>query len=1684
MPRIARLLLAALSLALALAGSADAATFFVNSPADFSDKKLEDGVCADAEGACTLRAAIENADAFAGYDTIRFSSTLPAIRVTRQLPEITEAAAIDGRAANGAAGAEIDGSLLPAPAGGDPDGPDAIDGPVGLYVTGDGVDVYGMAIHSFAGPQIVVEAAHGVGLRSNVLGLDRSGTLDRGPELPAPHRSVGIALFNAESTLLGGTGAEGNVVSGLQFGIYVGGASDNTVVKGNLVGTSTDGSHVVGNDIDGIRVTSTIDLGVPSHTLVEDNYVVATTHGSGITVSDTTSTEVRTNVVGFDPVEHDVRDADGQSFGVSEYGIAIRQSNGAVIHGNRVAASGRDGIYAFDGIAKLDITGNALGLNYDLTGTSDANGKPTGNGRSGIYLEGLAQGTRAPSSLDDVTVGGDVASATNYIGGNQHYGVRLTGAAEAARIVGNEIGTTGASRSFGDTLGGVVVSQFEQAIPTGTVIEGNSIGHEAFAVGLFGGSGTAVGGNELGLGEGDQPDYPNDTGVEVSGATYSAIAGNLIAASNDYGVLVLDKKSIGTHVRANTFGINRQGDAVGALANRRAIQIGQDDDPDYPTDVLVGGEDAEDGNIIAGGDIGIDVEGDFNSTDSVTTQLVNNIVGADAHGKTSEQRIGIRVHDAHAVDIGLPGFGNGITGSSEAGVKILDSVDARVRGNTIIEARRGVSVISDRVTVGAATTWDAALPTAAGCPVVKGCNHILDSKLAGVQLTAGSRTLLRGNLFAGKAQTVDLSTDESDQEDPQPRLNPLSREYRGANGGVNRPTVVQRVPSEDIGYDYVTGDVEGAQSAVVDVYGERPVSDSAPGGDQADFLGTVRPDEHGQFKLRLPADDTHTRYTAQVTEQDRDLEERGETSEFAMSCPRSSDPDADRDGICDAWERTGIDYDADGQTDLDLAGAGAEVGRPDVFLEVDSMVPTGISPTLEDTDILKPIVRAFADHGDSPVGLHIVGGRRPEQVDPAGSIAAQERLSGDFDDLGDYRWGSNDDVCEGKFGTPAMRRGPHCFARLGALGVATRYLLSARKVTDVEAGSSQATDSFGARAMAEGLARFNDSDIIASARGNRGCGNAGTCMDVLRTRLIMRELGLTLGLDGANDFPNRLSVMNPQYALPRTDEPLDFARGDGPLIDETMIDDSEGIPVPTAPRARGWRIIATGLRLSSGRPECKWLRLPATGPFDFDGDGETPAGGREFGVDDPYDTNCTDYENAGSMHSADGEWSELLFPMSAADTLSGDDDRHGLRVTRAAAAPTALGDAGDLDDDGVSDSGDVCPLIADPAQVDTDGDAFGDACATAVEGRDLSLAVAAPDTVAVGETADATVTLRNDWPRAAGMATVTLTPPAGLALDGTSPTWTVADVPARGERTLTLKLKGIAKGTGKLRAEITAAADPDADSIPGSGDDEEDDVALANVRVTAADAVNHAPSCTPLSSMGAIDASQSLRVSCTDPDGDPLTIRTVRAPSSGTLSAWTGATATFTPDPAFAGMVTAAVRASDGQLESAPAELTIAVGTGVGTDGPAGPSGPGGPSGQDGQNGTTGPAGTTGPVGTSGPAGTTGPAGPRGPDATAGDGAGATLRISVGARVRVKRARVALTLSGPAGATGTVRVLSLRGKRIRLGSTAFTLGASGRAALRVKLPARVVRRLGRRTKVRITATTADAHAAARTTLVR
>lgn len=93
--RLAALAVSTACVGLALVQGAGAATFTVDDPGDAPDPATSDGACRTAAGTCTLRAAIETANAASGGDVIRFSLT-GTIELAAALPAIAHDLTIQG----------------------------------------------------------------------------------------------------------------------------------------------------------------------------------------------------------------------------------------------------------------------------------------------------------------------------------------------------------------------------------------------------------------------------------------------------------------------------------------------------------------------------------------------------------------------------------------------------------------------------------------------------------------------------------------------------------------------------------------------------------------------------------------------------------------------------------------------------------------------------------------------------------------------------------------------------------------------------------------------------------------------------------------------------------------------------------------------------------------------------------------------------------------------------------------------------------------------------------------------------------------------------------------------------------------------------------------------------------------------------------------------------------------------------------------------------------------------------------------------------------------------------------------------------------------------------------------------------------------------------------------------------
>ncbi|MEJ2079536.1 MAG: SdrD B-like domain-containing protein [Acidobacteriota bacterium] len=327
--------------------SAAATTFLVNSGGSEGDDDPSDGVCdTDKHVAgivCTLNAAIEQANASPGMDTIEFS--VSTVDIGDGVSRATDPLVIDG--SGGGAGGRVELTRT-AEGGGGP----RIDagGSVirGLVING-AVDQASPPYYS-GNSGISLDDNGGNRVENNYIGTNSSGS-------QAKPNFNGISVHDsAENTIGGELVSQRNVISGnaaIGLEIIGGGARDN-IVKGNLIGTDVQGSQSVGNSGVGLAITYTSDGGTPpnysdrpGNNLIESNVISGTLQldplldptgstGMGVYLASD-GTLMQDNKIGVT--------LDGATaLGNASFGVVVADGSGNAIIQNVIAFNGGDGV--------------------------------------------------------------------------------------------------------------------------------------------------------------------------------------------------------------------------------------------------------------------------------------------------------------------------------------------------------------------------------------------------------------------------------------------------------------------------------------------------------------------------------------------------------------------------------------------------------------------------------------------------------------------------------------------------------------------------------------------------------------------------------------------------------------------------------------------------------------------------------------------------------------------------------------------------------------------------------------------------------------------------------------------------------------------------------------------------------------------------------------------------------------------------------------------------------------------------------------------------------------------------------------------------------------------------------------------------------------------------------------------
>ena len=373
-----------------------ATTFTVNSTGDTADSNLTDGVCNDGSGSCTLRAAIEQANAIAGSDTINFSigSGVKTIVQTSDFPIISDPVVIDGTTQPGFAGTpiiEINGN-----------GSNRNTNRSAFFITAGSSTLRGLVINRVNNAAIALITNGGNHIEGNFIGTDVTGNL----RLP---NSVGLIVNTSLNTVGGTTAGTGNVISGnngtgIEFN--VGGITGN-VIEGNYIGVNAAGTAQLGNSSQGIRLTGS------------GNTIGGTASGAGNVISGNFSggieiggqmTTVQGNFIGTN--------ASGTAaIPNSDRGIRVFNSPNNVIGGTLAGARNviSGNFAAGISIEESGSTGNVVQGNF--IGTDVSGVVPMPNSPEGFGVPNSSGGILINRGTNNL-IGGSAAGAANTVAFN------------------------------------------------------------------------------------------------------------------------------------------------------------------------------------------------------------------------------------------------------------------------------------------------------------------------------------------------------------------------------------------------------------------------------------------------------------------------------------------------------------------------------------------------------------------------------------------------------------------------------------------------------------------------------------------------------------------------------------------------------------------------------------------------------------------------------------------------------------------------------------------------------------------------------------------------------------------------------------------------------------------------------------------------------------------------------------------------------------------------------------------------------------------------------------------------------------------------------------------------------------------------------------------------------------------
>ncbi len=495
-----------------IAFPASADTFTVDNTGDDPDANPGDGTCATSGGVCTLRAAIQEANATAnsgGPDFIEFDISGPTPHVIQplsRLPSVADPVFIKGDSEPDYAGTPVV----------------VVDG---QFQFGSGLTFDALSNQSLVQALSIINSNDGITLNgtdsvliyNNYIGVASDGSA-------AGNSGIGIRLRQGASSTIGVGGGTGNVISNNFIGISInGGASDN-VIKGNLIGVDPLGNIDMGNNSSGIlAVNGAINITIGGPSAGERN-VISGNGGRGVFIENGDAT-IEGNYIGINE-DGDAAIANDQD------GIELRFSAGGsvAVTDNVVSGNTEHGIELVNSGTQADITGNNIGTNA-------AGDAVLGNTLNGIEVANTAS----------ATIGGTAPGADNTVAGNGEYEIRL--ATDGNTVLGNFLDTNSNGDDLGSSFNALRIGGGNNQVAL------NVIGHTTTNAVSVNGSNNTLQANFIGVTPGGTDIGHTGSSIQILGSNNTiggvgAGEGNTLANAG-WGVALISTNT-GNTVRGNT----------------------------------------------------------------------------------------------------------------------------------------------------------------------------------------------------------------------------------------------------------------------------------------------------------------------------------------------------------------------------------------------------------------------------------------------------------------------------------------------------------------------------------------------------------------------------------------------------------------------------------------------------------------------------------------------------------------------------------------------------------------------------------------------------------------------------------------------------------------------------------------------------------------------------------------------------------------------------------------------------------------------------------------------------------------------------------------------------------------------------------------------------------------------------